>query len=220
MVDAKRQDSSRDLLEELEDGWGTPPAPSVIAADAARPMPEIPDDAELDNIDGGWLDELFPEAEEPDEPEEPEPELPDERVDPVAFAAAKKAREERAAARKEKKRLKLEAKRARQKARAAAVRQKQKAQKQRGKPQKQKARKPEKKKARVAAPAAARATDDIAPIDELDDGDESAEAMEKVVRPSASGGKVPPSTLGSIKLLAIVLAVLIAVAVFAAAVIK
>ena len=43
-----------------------------------------------------------------------------ERADPVAFAAAKKAREERAAKRKEKKKAKLDAKRARQRAKLAA----------------------------------------------------------------------------------------------------
>ena len=116
-----RQDSSRDLLEELEDGWASAPSSKGAAAQvAADSAPDVND------LDEGWLDQLFPEEDEDEEEEEPEPELPDERADPVAFAAAKKAREERQAARKEKKRQKLEAKRARQRSKAAAMRQKQK----------------------------------------------------------------------------------------------
>src|SRR5690348_4873533 len=110
MVERQPRDSSRDLLEELEDGWATPPAPgaSSVKAESARPSEETresdkdkdhDDKDDVDALDEGWLDEFFPENDddEDDEPEEEEPELPDERLDPQAFALAKKAREERAA---------------------------------------------------------------------------------------------------------------------------
>src|SRR6185437_14404725 len=116
--------SSRDLLEELEDGWaGAPPARPAAAGAIPEEESSTPNVAELDE---GWLDQLFPEEEDDDEEaDEPEPELPDERLDPVAFAAAKKAQGERQIAKKEKKRQKLEAKRARQREKAVAMRQKQ-----------------------------------------------------------------------------------------------
>src|SRR4051812_44113534 len=110
MVERSR-DSSRDLLEELEDGWGTPrPAGAQATATAATAaQPAMRTDARADDVpassesgpdlaalDEGWLDDLFPgeEDEKDDEDEdEPEPELPDERLDPEAYAIAKEARE-------------------------------------------------------------------------------------------------------------------------------
>ncbi len=82
-----RQDSSRDLLEELEDGWATPTAPGVRRSDpkvSAAPShgdeatSEVAGDASeeteaeaaptsspnLDRLDEGWLDELFDEDED------------------------------------------------------------------------------------------------------------------------------------------------------------
>ncbi|MEO9233441.1 MAG: hypothetical protein ABI421_08925 [Polyangiaceae bacterium] len=75
-------------------------------------------DPNLDALDSSWDEE--------EEEEEPEPELPDERLDPVAYAAAKLAREERAQARRERRRAKDAAKKARQKARAIEAKRKQK----------------------------------------------------------------------------------------------
>ena len=98
MAEEKRTESTRDLLE---DGWE--PAPD--GADTGTPDPGSTRqlDALAKEIDDGWLDELFPDEEEDEEEEEEEeePELPDERLDPVAYAEAKKAREVRSAARKD-----------------------------------------------------------------------------------------------------------------------
>jgi hypothetical protein len=213
-----RQDSSRDLLEELEDGWATPPAPTAPAAApraAARPAP----DEDLEALDEGWLDDLFPgeedEADEEEEADEPEAELPDERLDPAAFAAAKKARDERAALKKERKRAKAEAKRARQKARAAAIRQKQKTKKSRAGA----ARSPESGRVLPSDVSVAATPDGAADA-------ANADAAENVVaEPKGRGARSAApvrraSTMASIKLLAIVLAVLLALAAFAAAIIK
>jgi hypothetical protein len=90
---------------------------SVASSDVADPN--------LDALDSSWDEE---------EEEEPEPDLPDERLDPVAYAAAKLAREERAQARRERKRAKDAAKKARQKQRVLDAKRKQK-----GKSKKQRA---------------------------------------------------------------------------------
>jgi len=269
-----RQDSNRDLLEELEDGWATPPAPGMkpkaqdaeiakaaaaeidalsddkiavleaaaarVEAESARMIAADKSDPNLSELDEGWLDDLFPEdedsKEEEEEAEEPEPELPDERVDPVAFAEAKKARDERAALKKDKKRAKLEAKRTRQRAKLAAVKQKQKAKKARagggGGPtsqrspvaSKKKQAQLEKKEKKAAARAAAKPTDDV---------DTSASPSETDIEELEAAGvpvakkkapmtkkKAPPSTMASIRLLAIVLGVLLALAALVAAILK
>lgn len=193
-----RQDSSRDLLEELEDGW----ASSSSGAGAPTAADSIPD---VNDLDEGWLDQLFPDEEDDDEEdEEPEAELPDERLDPVAFAEAKKAQAERQAARKERKKQKHEAKRARQRAKAAAMRQKQK-----GKAKRKPATAPQKpeKKLKAARP----------PVDveaEADEGSSDANVVE-TPRPKKSIATAAPrraNTVQSIKLLAIVLGVLLALA--------
>ena len=226
MTERTRTDSGRDLLEELEEGWGTPRAPSVATAPAAAPFePEIgEEDGEEEavasaaaKVDEGWLDDLFPGG---DDEDEEEPELPDERLDPVAFAAAKKARDERARQKRERKKTRADVKRARQKERGDAIKARQK---------------PKSKKSRAVTPAP-----------------RSARALEKAARASARGAAVPttdgtlvrtaaaspttkassakatpakaipakPSTLASLKLLGIVLAVLLAIAAVAAALMK
>ncbi len=221
MTERTRTDSGRDLLEELEEGWGTPRAPSVATAPAAAPFePEIgEEDGEEEavasaaaKVDEGWLDDLFPGG---DDEDEEEPELPDERLDPVAFAAAKKARDERARQKRERKKTRADVKRARQKERGDAIKARQK---------------PKSKKSRPVTPAP-----------------RSARAVEKAARASARGAAVPttdgtlvqtaaagpitkassakatpakPSTLASLKLLGIVLAVLLAIAAVAAALMK
>lgn len=212
MVDQRpRNDSSRDLLEELEDGWGAAPSSKGIPSAAAmRDDSSAPD---VNDLDEGWLDNLFPEEDDEDEEEEEsEPELPDERLDPVAYAAAKKALAERQAAKKEKKKQKLEAKRARQRAKAAAMRQKQKGKSKRKAPPP--AAKPEKKKSKAPRPPVREAGDD-AP-ESADDIEAAAEAaIGKKPRAKASASapiKAAPNTMQSIKLLAIVLAVLLALA--------
>jgi cobalamin biosynthesis Mg chelatase CobN len=109
---ASGESSEEEADDELD--WDLEPGAdqrmSVSSADVSDPN--------LDALDSSWDDE--------EEEEEPEPELPDERLDPVAYAEAKAAREERARARRERKRAKDAAKRARQKQRALEAKRKQK----------------------------------------------------------------------------------------------
>lgn len=222
MVDGQERDSSRHLLEELEGGWGTPPppgtepsAPSLASVPNAQTKARAAEPSErriasdIDALDDGWLDDDFP-GDDGHDPDDPEPELPDERLDPVAFALAKKAREEHAARKKERRRTKIEAKRARQKARAMATRQKQKAKK-RNRP--------------AAAPPAStreRAIHAPRPATGAKPNESDATVIAAPVpsrsakRPSAGR----PSTTASIKLLAIVLATLLALAAAVAAIMK
>lgn len=79
------------------------------------------------DIDSGWDDEK--DKEEELAIEKAELELPDEKFDPVAYAAAKKSIEERKAARRDKKRAKDAAKKARREARAREAKAKQKGKK-------------------------------------------------------------------------------------------
>jgi len=225
MAEANRpNESNKNLLSEIEEGWES--APDVTQAAGGTPDPGST--RQLDElakeIDDGWLDELFPDGEEEDdedeEEEEPEPELPDERLDPVAYAAAKKEREERAARRKEKKRQKAEAKRARRKARVLELRQNQKKQKGR-KPKPPKPARPAKEAAKARS-SAKNVTMEDAPEDDVaasDDEALSARAPKSKTATKAKKG-VDPRTLSSIKLLAIVLVVLLAAAAFAAAIMK
>jgi hypothetical protein len=225
MIERSR-DSSRDLLEELEDGWATPHAPGVappakIAATMESDAGETEEDlellaggneADLAKLDEGWLDDLFPgeDEDDADEDEEPEPELPDERLDPEAYALAKQAREERSARRKDRKKAKAEAKRARQKARLAAVRQKKKSKKarpagRRDEPAPKKGAAPSSGAVRVERPA----------------GD-ATRASGPLPRAPERGAPARParSTMASVKLLAIVLATLLALAAAIAAIAK
>ncbi len=238
---ALRHDSSRDLLEELEDGWGAAPTPaggiSLSGGPQANAKAEEPpsesapaeagaDDLpthttsspDLKSLDDGWLDDLFP-GEEPDDDDddEPEPELPDERLDPEAFALAKKARDERAAKKKDKKRSKADAKRARQKARAEAMRQKQKAKKARPAAQARKVPEPSRKKtARNTNVGEDRsASADTAREEAAEERATSRSRAKAVVAPRRA-----PSTLASVKLLAVVLAILLALAAAVAAIVK
>lgn len=103
-------ESTRNLLEQIEEDWEAPSAPA--------PLVSAPSLTELDT---GWGDD------EDDELDEPE--LPDERLDPVAYAAAKAEREARIAAKRQRRREKAEAKRAKQRDRALAAKKKQKGKK-------------------------------------------------------------------------------------------
>jgi hypothetical protein len=240
MNDERRHDSSRDLLEEIEDGWATPAAPHVrtnvpratganplrpgapkfgrgtllggltgSASESTSPSPPSepfararsapPVAAPESDPDLAALDEQWPDDLDDDDDDVDEPELPDERLDPEAFARAKKERDERAAKRRDKKRSKAEAKRARAKARADAARQKQKA-----------------KKNRPGAPPKPKA-----PADDESDPRELAATSSASDRPARARSVPPkpersarrgPSTMASIRLLAIVLGVLLALA--------
>ena len=207
----KQQESSKNLLNELEDGWDAPPSSEGDEV-STREL-----DALAKEIDSGWLDELFPdeEEEEEEEEEEPEPELPDERLDPVAYAAAKKARDERAARRKERKKAKAEAKRAKRKARAEAIQ----------KARKQKARKAKPPQAKPAAPpqrprreAKEKTGTEIQDDDETDATEDAPVALK--TKSKVKSPTVDKRTISSIKLLAIVLLVLVGAAALAAALMK
>ena len=130
----KSGESSRNLLEQMEGEWDLPKPGSGAEKDlhahldaAADRLVESLDPPpvsvpRMDELDGGWDDE----DEDDEEEEDDEPELPDERLDPVAYAVAKKARDERMEAKRQRRRVKAEAKKARRKARVDAQKQKQK----------------------------------------------------------------------------------------------
>jgi cobalamin biosynthesis Mg chelatase CobN len=201
---ADKKDESSPDLDALEGGWDESDRTS--------------DEPDLSKLDEGWLDELFPEEDEPDEEEDEEPPLPDERLDPEAYAAAQKAREERAVARQKKKKAKLEAKRARQRARAAEAKQKQK---QKQKPKKDKARERERAKAKAKAKEARDARGAASPresdaeIEPVSSGDEDDAPVAKKTATAKRARIENRSTQW--KLLAVVVVVFLAAAAFAAA---
>lgn len=219
MIERNRQDSTRDLLEELEDGWATQNPPRVEAraeeeAESVSAEERTPSDPDLAAVDDGWLDEFFgddkdEEEDEDDEPEESEPELPDERLDPEAFARAKAERAERSAKKKEKKKAKAEAKRARQKARALAMRQKQKG-----------------KKARPATPPRREPpSGSKRAIAKAQPGPKTPRAATKADREveplSTSAAEIrKPNTMASVRTLVIALVVLIAIGIAVLSLIK
>jgi len=148
-MDEEKREARRKMLAELERAWDDtprPPAESDVTAQSVTPpsaeMQAALDAAadrlvesldpppvsvpSMDELDSGWEAEED-ENDEEDEHAEPEPDLPDESLDPVAYATAKKAREDRAMALRERRRVKAEAKKARRKARAEAQKSKQKA---------------------------------------------------------------------------------------------
>lgn len=216
-----RQDSSRDLLEELEEGWGPPPPPraAVRTTTADASTDDVPD---LASLDEGWLDDLFPDDDDDDD--ELEPELPDERLDPEAFALAKKAREERAARKKEKKRARAEAKRARQKIRVAAMRQKQKKKTKKTRPNSPAFRHtpaPPRNDVRndKGHPKYAE-TDDDAHAEHVRELADAKAPASKAAPKASRAPRHAPSTVASVKLLAIVLATLLVLAAAVATILK
>ena len=140
-MDEAKRDARRKLLAEIESSWDSPKPGAVTASPLQPPTPEMQAALDaaahrlvdsldpppisvpgMDELDSGWEEE----DEDDDEPEESEPELPDERLDPVAYAAAKQARDQRIEGRRERKRVKAEAKKLRRRARAEAAKVKQK----------------------------------------------------------------------------------------------
>ena len=202
---AEKDESSRNLLDQIEGDWDSPRPPRAAATpevqaaldaaaarlvDSLEPPPvSVPT---MDELDSGWGEEDEDEEEEDDE----EPELPDERLDPLAYAVAKKARDERVEARRVRRRAKAEAKKARRKARIEAQRSKQKGKQKKARPAPQPARpsKEERNRARKAAAAQARARgadddDDDASTDEGTDDDE----LQPSSLPARAKAKLPPS---------------------------
>src|SRR5262245_35238099 len=98
----EKRESTRNLLEQLEGGWDV--------AESGGAPPQVPQEPQsspsLDELDARWGDDLFGEDDDDEDGEEDEvaeePELPDERADPVAYAEAKRAREQRADERRKK----------------------------------------------------------------------------------------------------------------------
>ena len=225
----EKSESSQNLLEKMEDDWdlpkpGGPEQKHAAELDAAEldaaadrllesldpPPVSVPN---IEALDTGWGDDDDDEEEE----EEEEPELPDERLDPVAYAAAKKARDERIEARRQRRRVKAEAKKARRKARVDAQKQKQK-----GKTKKAKAptrsEHPPKASTRPRAKAKAPDDDDAgARADEADDADEAEAPRSRKPSPNRLPSKSMLSGTNQ-WMLAIAVVVFVAAAVFAAVV--
>ena len=113
MAERRINDSTRDLLDEVDSGWFSSPPPRpdtpVPAPDLGPPLselsPSVPDVAELD---AGWIDET----------PRPRPQVT-ARLDPESYARAKREQQERAEQKRHKKRTKAADKRARQLARDA-----------------------------------------------------------------------------------------------------
>jgi hypothetical protein len=239
---AEKNDSSRNLLDKIEGEWDSPSPPRAAATpevqaaldaaaarllDSLHPPPvSVPT---MDELDSGWGEE--DDEEEEEEEEEVEPELPDERLDPVAYAEAKKARDERVEARRQKRRAKADAKKARRKARLEAQRSKQKGKQKKARPAPKPARpsKEERNRTRKAA-AAARAKTDDDDDDETDTADdEDEDELQPSSLPSRAKAKLPPSkpmTSGSKPMLsktnqwmlAVAVVIFLAAAIFAAVV--
>ncbi len=212
MASAEKDESSRNLLDQIEGDWDSPRPPRTAAtpevqaaldAAAARlvdsldpPPVSVPT---MDELDSGWGQEQDDEDDE-EVDDEDEPELPDERLDPVAYALAKEAREareERIEARRVRRRAKDAVNRARRKARLDAQRSKQKGKQKKARPAPQSAR-PSKeernreRKAAAGAQARARraAGDDASADDGTKDGDDE---LQPSSLPSRAKAKLPPS---------------------------
>jgi hypothetical protein len=234
---AEKNESTRNLLDEIEGDWDTPKpraaaSPEVQAAldaaadrlvDSLDPPPvSVPT---MDELDSGWDEE---DEDDEEEDEEDEVELPDERLDPVAYAAAKKAREERDEARRQRRRAKAEAKKARRTARLEAQKSKQKGKQKKARaapkparPAKEAAKEARRNRARAAAkPALARDEDDTS-TDTAGEDD-----VEATGTPSRSRAKLPPSrpmkkpmlSTTNQWMLAVAVLVFVAAAIFAAVV--
>ena len=180
-----KHESTRSLLATIEGDWDAPKSGPAKAAASGLPTPEelhaeldaaadrlvdslVPPPVSVRNVeelDSGWGDEDADDEDDADD-EESEPALPDEQLDPVAYAEAKKARDARIEAKRERRRVKSEAKKARRRARADAQKSKQKG-KQRKARAPQRAARPE----RSAKPNARATSGD----DDENDPDESGE---------------------------------------------
>jgi hypothetical protein len=210
MASAEKDESSRNLLDQIEGDWDSPRPPRTAAtpevqaaldAAAARlvdsldpPPMSVPT---MDELDSGWGKEEEDDEEEEEDDEEDEPELPDERLDPVAYALAKKAREEHIEARRVRRRAKDAAKKARRQARLDAQRSKQKGKQKKARPVPQaRPSKEERNRARKAAATAqarARGRDGAGDDVNDDEGTDGDEELQPASLPSRAKAKLPPS---------------------------
>ena len=234
-----KHESTRNLLAEIEGDWDSPRPGHLPTRRAALRRDELhaaldaaadrlvdsldPPPVSVRNVeelDSGWGDTDEDDDDEEEDDEANEPELPDERLDPVAYAEAKKARDERIEARRERRRAKAEAKKARRKARAEAQKSKQKGKQRRRK------RPPQKARASGAfGQAARRARAQATTTRERDDsGDED---VAPTPAPCASRAKAQLASSSATKpmlsktnqwMLAVAVIVFIAAAIFAAVV--
>lgn len=186
-------ENTRNLLDAIEEDW-----------DASRPRAPAPalSAPNLDELDASWEDD---DDEEEEENEDDDLELPDERLDPAAYAAAQKERQERLALKRQRRREKQEAKRAKQKERATAARQKQKGKKPRATAPKEAA--PKRARPKATSP---RATAQAAP--------ERGAIARTHATPEARAAEVPTSifTRTNVIMLGVALAVVVTAAIFAA----
>ena len=170
--------------------------------------------ANVEELDSGWGDT------DEDDDDANEPALPDEEIDPVAYAAAKKARDARIEARQERRRAKVEEKKARRKARVDAQKSNQKGKQRKARPPQPKAARPE----RSAKPS-------VRESSAADESDETTEEdvaeVRAPVRPRARAQSSQSSSSSATKpmlsktnqwMLAVALIVFIAAATFAAVV--
>ena len=231
-----KHESTRSLLAQIEGDWDAPKSGTAKAANptaaelhaeldaAADRLVESLDQAPISvrALDSGWGGDHDDDTDDADDADDAnEPALPDEQLDPVAYAEAKKARDERVEGRRERRRVKLEAKKARRKARVDAQKSKQKGKQRKGRPpQQQKAARPE----RSARPNVRESSD-------ADDTDESSDDEVAETRaPVRTRAKAQPSQSSSSSatkpmlsktnqwMLAVALIVFVAAATFAAVV--
>ncbi len=151
-----KPESTRSLLAQIEGEWDAPKSGTAKAANptAAELHAELDAAADrlveslnpppvsvrnVEELDSGWGDT----DDDDDDDDANEPALPDEQVDPVAYAEAKKARDERIEARQERRRAKVEAKKARRRARVDAQKSKQKGKQRKARPPQPTAARPE-----------------------------------------------------------------------------
>ena len=235
-----KPESTRSLLAQIEGEWESPrpgavkekpPSPEDLhaALDAAADRlveslnPPPVSARNVEEFDSGWgdTDDDTDDTDEADEADDAnEPALPDEQVDPVAHAEAKKARDARIEARQERRRAKVDAKKARQKARVDAQRSKQKGKQRKARPPQPKAARPG--RSDKPKPSVRESSD----ADERDEGtgEEVVEvrapvrARAKAQQSSSSSATKPMLSKTNQWMLAVALNVFIAAATFAAVV--
>ncbi len=218
----EKDESSRTLLDKLEGEWDSPSdvTPEMQAAldaaadrlvDSLHPPPvSVPT---MDELDSGWGEEDDDDGDEEDDVVEPE--LPDERLDPVAYAEAKRARDERIEARREKRRAKAEMKKARRKARLDAQRSKQKGKQKKARPAAKPSRSP--KRSDTDTGAEDRDTDDVAVEGSAESTPRPAKSKAPPSRPMTAASK-PMLSKTNQWMLAVAVIIFLAAAIFAAVV--
>ena len=227
-----KPESTRSLLAQIEGEWEAPKSGTAKAANptAAELHAELDAAADrlveslnpppvsvrnVEELDSGWGD-----TDDDDDDDDDEPALPDEQADPVAYAEAKKARDERIEARQERRRAKVEAKKARRKARVDAQKSKQKGKQRKARPPPSNAARPE----RAQKPGVRESSDadesDVTEKEEVAELRAPVRARAKAQSSQSSSGSATKPMLSKTNqwMLAVALIVFIAAATFAAVV--